>query len=86
MTFLTANVVSGLNFIKGRICQIYVPSVHFFLAQSQTFAEPLEMDNLSLPQEANHIIYIRVIGQSEDVIVSEAGLLLWCNHESATCG
>lgn len=44
MTFLTANVVSGLNFIKGRICQIYVPSVHFFLAQSQTFAE---VSNLS---------------------------------------
>ena len=33
------------------------------------------MDDLALPQEANHVIYVRVVGQAEDVVVGEAGFL-----------
>lgn len=34
------------------------------------------MDNFPLPQEADHVVDIRVVGQAEDVVVGEAGFLL----------
>lgn len=40
------------------------------------FAEPLEVDDFPLPQEADHVVDIRVVGQAEDVVVGEAGFLL----------
>lgn len=39
-------------------------------------AKALEMDNLALAQEADHIIDVRIVGQTEDVVISEAGFLL----------
>ena len=48
------------------------------------FAKALEMYNLPLPQELNNIIYIRVIAKAKNVVIGDAGLLLCCNHESAT--
>ena len=62
MTFLTADAVSGLNFIKGRIRQIHVPGIHLLLAQAQAFAEALEVNNLPLSQEADNIIHIGIVG------------------------
>lgn len=43
------------------------------------FAEALEMDDFPLPQEADHIAHVGVVGQTEDVIIGEAGFLL-CRH------
>lgn len=40
------------------------------------FAEPLEVDDFPLPQKADHIIHIRIVGQTENVVVGEAGFLL----------
>ena len=40
------------------------------------FAKPLEVDDLPLPQEADYVVYIRVVGQPENVIVGEPCLLL----------
>ena len=34
------------------------------------------MDDLPLPQEADYVVYIRVVGQPENVIVGEPCLLL----------
>ena len=42
------------------------------------FAKPLEVNNLPLPQEANDIIHIRIVGQAEDIIVGKEGFLLCC--------
>lgn len=39
-------------------------------------AKALEVHDLSLPQEADDVIYVRVVGQTEDVVIGEAGLLL----------
>jgi hypothetical protein len=44
------------------------------------------MDDLPFPQETDHIVHIRVVGQAQNIIIGEAGFLLWCNHESATWG
>ena len=43
------------------------------------FAETLEMDNLAFPEEANDIIYVRIVRQAENVVIGEAGFLL-CGH------
>ena len=34
------------------------------------------MDDLPFPQEADHVVYVRVVGQPQDVIVGQPGLLL----------
>ena len=34
------------------------------------------MDDFPLPQEADHVVDVRVVGQAEDVVVGEAGFLL----------
>jgi hypothetical protein len=81
-----AGGISGLFFVESGVAEVDVGGVHLFLAQADAFTEPLEVDNLPLPQEADYVVYIRVVGQAEDVIVGEPGLLLWCNHESATWG
>lgn len=40
------------------------------------FAKTLEMDDFTLPQETDHVAHVGVVGQAEDVVVSEAGFLL----------
>ncbi len=42
-------------------------------------AKPLEMDDFSLPQEADDVVHVRVIGQAQNVVVGDAGFLLWCD-------
>ena len=68
-----------LKLVEGGVGEIDVPGVHLLLAQPQTFAEALEVDDLPLPQEADYVVYIRVVGQPENVIVGEPCLLLWCD-------
>ena len=48
------------------------------------FAEPLEVHDLPLPQEADNIIYVRIVGKTQDVVIGKAGLLLCCNGVRAT--
>ena len=50
------------------------------------FAETLEVDDFPLSQETDDIVDVRVVGKAEDIVVGEAGFLLWCNHKSATWG
>ena len=54
----------GRLFVKGRIVEIDIFTVHFILAEPQALAKPLEMDDLPFPQEPNDVVYIRIIGQS----------------------
>ena len=37
------------------------------------------MDNLAFPEEANDIIYVRIVRQAENVVIGEARFLLWCD-------
>ena len=41
--------------------------------------KPLEVDDLALAQEADHVIDIRIIGQAENIVIGKAGLLLCCD-------
>lgn len=44
----------------------------------QSLAEPLEMDHLPLPQEADRIADIVVFDHPQDIVIGGAGLLLGC--------
>ena len=35
------------------------------------------MNHLALAKEPDHVVYVRVVGQAQDVVVGRAGLLLW---------
>lgn len=70
---------TGLLFVECRVGEVHVFLVHFLLGQLDGFAEALEMDNLPFPEEANDVIYVRVVGQAKDVVIGEAGLLFWCD-------
>ena len=74
-----AGGISGLFFVESGVAEVDVGGVHLLLAQADTFAKPLEVDDLPLPQEADYVVYIRVVGQPENVIVGEPCLLLWCD-------
>lgn len=63
--------------------------IHVFLVQAlphplERFAETLEMHHLARPQEANHVVHIRVIRQPQDVVIRHPRLLLCCIGKSAT--
>ena len=60
-------------------CRIHI--VHIFLIQLlqqqlHGLSKTLEVNNLPLPQEFDHIVYIRVIGQPKNVVIGDSGLLL----------
>ena len=40
-----------------------------------SFAKPLEVDDLPLPQEADDVVYVGIIAKTQDVIVCDAGFL-----------
>lgn len=44
--------------------------------QLDGLAEALEMDNLPLTEELDHVVHIRVIGQAQDVIIGHSCFLL----------
>lgn len=45
----------------------------------QWFAKTLEVDDFPLPEKTDDIVNIRIIGQTENVVIGEAGFLL-CRH------
>lgn len=53
-------LVRGL-LVEGRVGEIDVFGVQFFLAEAQTFSKSLEVHDLPLPQESDDIVYIRVV-------------------------
>ena len=49
-------------FVESRVGKVHVFLVHALLGQGDGLAKPLEMDDLPLPEEADDIVDIRVIG------------------------
>ena len=65
--------------IKCRIHIVYILLVQLFPEQLHRFAEPLEMHHLPFPEELDHIVHIRVIRQTQNVVVGCSGFL-FCTH------
>lgn len=72
-------------FVKRRVHEVDIFLIQAILRQPQAFAEALEMDDLPGAQELDGVVYIRVIAETKDVVIGQAGLLLCCNHIRTTC-
>lgn len=70
---------SGLNLIKGWVGEIDIPSIHLLLAQAQAFAEALEMDDLPFTQKTDGRDHVRVVHQTQNIVIGGAGFLLCCD-------
>lgn len=70
--------------VKSRVGEVDVFRVHLFLAKPQALAKPLEVYDLPLPQEADDVVYIWVVGKAQNVVIGEAGFLFCCNGVRTT--
>ena len=63
--------------VEGWVGQVDIFLIHLGLGQFEGFAEPLEVDDLPLPQEPNGIAHVWVIAEPEDVVIGQPRLLFW---------
>ena len=75
---------SFLSGIDGGIHEIDVLLVELFAQQLNSLAEALEMYDLALAQEADHVVHVRIVAQPQDVVIRYTRLLLCCNCENTT--
>ena len=54
------------------------------LDQPQSFAEALEVDDFPGTQEFNDVVDIRIVGEPQNIVVGDAGLLLCCDRVRTT--
>ena len=72
------------SFIKRGVHEIDVLLIHLLLRQPKSFTEALEMDDLPSPQEADDVVHVRVVAETEDVVVGDPGLLFCCDLTNTT--
>ena len=54
------------------------------LDQPQSLAEALEVDDFPGTQEFNDVVDIRIVGEPQNIVVGDAGLLLCCDRTGTT--
>ena len=52
--------------------------------QLNRFTKPLEVNNLPLPEEFDHIVHIRIVRKPQDVVIGHACFLFWYAQSFAT--
>lgn len=70
--------------VKAGIKCIEILGVEPVGGKSQTFTEALIMHYLTLAQELDGILYIRIIAKTQDVVICRTRLLLCCDCVKAT--
>ena len=63
--------------IKSGVHIVYVLLVQLFPEQLHCLAEPLEVNNFPFPEELDHIVHIRIVGQPQNIVIGNPSLLLW---------
>ena len=84
LSHTAARPLGSRRLVKAGIEGIKVPAVQTFLEAAQGFTESLEMNDLPFPEEADGIAHIRLLHQTQDVVVGGAGFLLWGDLVSTT--
>lgn len=79
----SVNIIESSS-IESGIHIINVLLVQFFPQNLERLSKALEVNNLTLPKEFNHIIYVGIITQAQNVIVSGSCFLLCCNCVKTT--
>lgn len=78
-------VCPNCSVVERRIGEIDVVLFrHAVLGKPQAFAESLEMNDLSLPQKFNDVIHVRIVAETENIVIGDAGLLFWCDFAGTT--
>ena len=62
--------------IDRRIHKIHIPAVEFLVKELDCFAKSLEVDDLTLPEESDHIVHIGIVAEPEDVVIGHTRFLL----------
>ena len=65
-----------LLLVESRVEEIDVFLVHAAAGQLQGLAEALEVDDFPLPEKADGVVDVRIIGETENIVVGKPGLLL----------
>ena len=72
------------SFVKGRVHEVHVFLIQLVTGQAQSLTKSLEMDDFPGTEEANDIIDVRVIRQTENIIIGNTSLLLCCDRVRTT--
>ena len=71
-------------FIKIWVVCVEVFLVQVILDQPQTFAKPLEVNELPLAEETDRVCHFCILCQTQDVIIGSACFLFCCHHVRTT--
>ena len=63
-------------FVERRVDKVKILLIHLLFRDAQSFAKALEVYDLTLTQEFDDVIDIRIIAQPQDVVISNPGFLL----------
>ncbi len=69
-----------MSHIKSRIHTIDVFLIQFFSEQLHSLPKALEVNDLPLTQEFDHIINIGIVRKPENVVIGDPSFLFWCDH------
>ena len=64
--------------VHGRVHKVDILGIQLLTEQLHRLTEALEVDHLALPEELNNIVYIRIVAESENVVIGDAGFLFCC--------
>ena len=81
---LAAFVLLFLPDIKFWIKCVEVLGIQMFFHDIEPFAKPLKMHDLTFPQEAYRVAYLRVFHKAQDIVIRCACLLLCWARRRAT--
>ena len=79
LLFISVSCIFGMNGIKSRISEVDILLIHALFGQGDGLPKALEVDNLPLTQESDHIVDIRIVGQTEYIVIGKTGLLFCCD-------
>ena len=80
-------------FGPGHFCALFIErwvhEVHIFFIQlvagkTKSLTEALEVNNFPGPQKADGIVDVRVVRESQNVVIGHAGFLLCCDRVRTT--
>jgi hypothetical protein len=63
---------------------VEVLAVELVESVPQSFAEALIVHHFPLPEEADSVLDVGIVGQAQDVVVGGAGFLFWYGQNGAT--
>lgn len=70
--------------IDGGIHAVDIALIQLPAQQLNGLTEPLEMDDLPLPEEFDDVIDIGIVAQAQNVVIGDPRLLLWHAQSFAT--